>query len=256
MEVMRAFSYKSVKFVFKNRSDKSPSIKDSAYMEDKIEIKDEVLRYLGHRGQKLDGITEKMIDETIEEIGDLLRERSIYKEYNLRKSKGGLFLEGTNLYLPGEDIKRHLSRSKTCFLMAVTLGHEVDRKIRYYEKVNMTKALILDATATAFIEKLSYEIYNKIESNLIEDNKKITERYSPGYGDLPIELQNEFLRTLDSQRMIGLTTTSTSILIPRKSVTAIVGVIDYDGIKLKKNCRDCNSFKTCNFSREDKTCDY
>lgn len=225
-------------------------------MEDKIEIKDEVLRYLGYRGQGLDGITEKMIDETIEEIRDLLRERSIYKEYNLRKSKDGLFLQGTNLYLPGDDIKRHLSRSKTCFLMAVTLGHEVDKKIRYYERFNLTKALILDATATAFIEKLSYEICKKIESTLIEDNKKITERYSPGYGDLPIELQNEFLRTLDTQRMIGLTTTSTSILIPRKSVTAIVGVIEDDGTKLKRNCKDCSSFKTCNFSREDKTCDY
>lgn len=58
-----------------------------------------------------------------------------------------------------------------------------------------------------------------------KDKLNINWRYSPGYGNLDISIQRELLKSLDAERTIGLTASSHNILIPRKSVTAIIGVI-------------------------------
>jgi cobalamin-dependent methionine synthase I len=53
----------------------------------------------------------------------------------------------------------------------------------------------------------------------------LTMRYSPGYGDWNLDVQPEILATLDSGR-IRLTSNISHILIPEKSVTAIIGIKD------------------------------
>ena len=49
-------------------------------------------------------------------------------------------------------------------------------------------------------------------------------RYSPGYGDLPLELQREIIRVLDCGRTIGITLTESLLMQPSKSVTAVIGM--------------------------------
>lgn len=118
--------------------------------------------------------------------------------------------------------------------MAATLGSKVDRKILYYEKVNMTKAVILDACATTSIEEYCDFIENEIKKEVVEDELNINWRYSPGYGDLDISIQRNLLKSLDAERTMGLTVSSHNILIPRKSVTAIIGIIPKEIIVKKK----------------------
>lgn len=168
-------------------------------MDKSLQLKKEVLRYLGYKDQKIDSITDRLIEVAMDEIKSLIKERYIYKFFNISKEKGKLNLMGSNLDLVGNDIKEHLNKSEVCVLMAVTLGHAVDTKIRYYEKTSMTKALILDACATAFIEEVCDRICREIEEKL-EEGKVLTSRYSPGYGDLPINIQNDFLLTLDAKK--------------------------------------------------------
>jgi cobalamin-dependent methionine synthase I len=49
-----------------------------------------------------------------------------------------------------------------------------------------------------------------------------TMRYSPGYGDWDLTVQAELLRLVGAD-VIGVSCTETSILQPRKSVTAVIG---------------------------------
>ena len=49
-------------------------------------------------------------------------------------------------------------------------------------------------------------------------------RFSPGYGDLPIEVQKDFLPLLDAERRLGITLSESCLMAPSKSVTAIIGV--------------------------------
>lgn len=225
-------------------------------MEKSPQNKLEILRYLGYKNQNIDNITNRLIEDTMDEINFLIKERYIYKFFDISRSKGKLWLRDSNLKLVGKDIKNHLNNSKVCVLIGATIGHEVDTKIRFYEKISMTKALILDACATVAIEEICDKVCKEIESKLIIDNKVLTTRYSPGYGDLPLDIQNDFLLTLDARKSIGLTASSHSILIPRKSVTAIAGVINREEKKEEISCINCNKYSTCKFSKGGNGCGY
>lgn len=220
--------------------------------------KDEVLRYLGYRNQNLDKITDNLINECMEEMRNLIREKHIYRFFDIYRKDKGMYLNETNLVLEGNDIKNHLKESESCVLMAVTLGNDVDSKIRYYERISITRALVLDACATAAVEEISDEICEDLEQTVNKENKTLTSRYSPGYGDLSINIQKDFLAVLGTEKAIGLTVNSHSILIPRKSVTAIVGVVDVKNegqLSSEDNtCLSCKNYPTCMFRREGGTC--
>ena len=133
--------------------------------------------------------------------------------------------------------------------MAATLGHEVDRRIRYYQKSDLSRAVILDACATASIEQACDSLVKDLAVELLQERQKLTSRYSPGYGDFPIEVQKQLVETLGASRSIGLAVTATSILIPRKSITAIAGVIDLEQEVAPSTCIACHKSATCQFSK-------
>lgn len=217
-------------------------------------LKAEILRYLGYRNQGLDGQINSLIDHCIEEICQLKRAKYTYRFHELTREGRELGLKGANLYLPGEDIQKQLCHSSVCLLMAVTLGHEVDRKIRYYEKIDLTRALILDACATAVIETVCDELCGKLAIKLAQEQKKLTSRFSPGYGDLPLNIQGPLLDVLGAGKAIGLTASCTNVLIPRKSVTAIAGIVALEQKIIPVTCQDCSQYSTCHFNKGGKGC--
>ena len=225
-----------------------------------LEIKDlqvdksEVLRYLGHRGQEIDENIKKLVSECREEIKKTINPKWTYEYRNINITNEGVEVEGTNLILYGNDIKDLLKECRKCALMAVTLGNEIERKTRFYERTNLTKALILDACANTIVEEICDKVEDEIKREAAKENMSITYRYSPGYGDLPIETQNSFLRTVNAEKIIGLTVSSSNILLPRKSVTAIIGLSDKKIEKKKRDCSTCNNRENCSFRREGEFC--
>lgn len=221
----------------------------------KLDInKEEVLRYLGYKGQDIDRNINAEIDECRKEIKNIIMPRVVYSYKEIRQSNEGVEVINTNLILEGKDIHEHLKNSKQCALMAVTLGNEIERKTRLYEKTNLTKAIILDACATTAVEEICDIVESDIRKKVIQEGMDITFRYSPGYGDLPLDVQNSFLRALDAQKKIGLTVSENNLLFPRKSVTAIIGIIDNGIEKKRKSCKECNNYEKCSFRREGENC--
>ncbi|MBD5640467.1 methionine synthase [Clostridium botulinum] len=217
--------------------------------------KNQILRYLGYRGQEISNEIHSLIEECIKEIKTLVSLRSTYK-YSKVEINNQVNLIDIDLKLEGKDIIRHLEKSNKCCVMAATLGSEVDRKILYYEKVNMTKAVILDACATTAIEEYCDFIEDEVKKVVEKDQLNINWRYSPGYGDLDISIQRDLLKSLDAEKIIGLTVSSHNILIPRKSVTAIIGIIPKEVIVKKKSCNQCNKFDSCKFRKIGEICEY
>lgn len=218
--------------------------------------KSEVLRYLGHKDQEIDVELDSLIDRCILELEQVARPLYTYRVFDVAVTEDSeISLVGTNLILKGKDIFTHLKDAKKCAILAATLGVAVDNKIRIMGKTDLTKSFILDACATDRIEKVCDKAEAEIISEAKEQGFKTNFRYSPGYGDLPIDIQGEVISILNANKTIGLTTTATSILIPRKSVTALVGFLEPDAVVIKKrSCGNCNLIKTCNFRREGGSC--
>lgn len=216
--------------------------------------KDEVLRYLGYKKQEIEESLDKLINETIEESKELLLPKFVYGSYKNKLQENGVLLEGTNLVFQGKDIKEHLKYSNEVAVMAVTIGSKIETRIKFYEKSNLTKALILDSCATTAVEEVCDQIeeYIKMEAN--KKNLSITFRYSPGYGDLPLTIQGEVISVLKADKTIGLTASDHHLLFPRKSVTAIIGLIPMGQEIKEKGCETCKNYETCGFRREGIVC--
>lgn len=216
--------------------------------------KEEVLRYLCCTKEFKDEKIEKLINSTIDEVKNIIKPKYGYHIFKIEHTKEEVKLLGTNLILKGKDIKKHLSLSKTCVLMVATLGHDLDRKISLYEKTNMTKAIIMDACGTAAIEKLCDNIESYIKKEGDKNNLNITYRYSPGYGDLDLNVQKDFLNIMQWKKNIGISL-SYNIMSPRKSVTAIIGFIPMNSKVEKNNCTKCNKYNECIYRKLGENCE-
>lgn len=217
--------------------------------------KSEVLRYLGHKkNQKIDNKINNLIDETIEEAKKLINPKYVLSYFNTFIKEDGVTFENTNLLLKGKDIRNHLKDSKRTVLMAVTLGSIIEKRIMLYERTNLTKALILDSCATAAVEEVCDIIEDDVKNKALKENLSITFRYSPGYGDLPLDIQRDFLNTLNANKIIGLTVSENNLLMPRKSVTAIIGLIPKEKAISKRTCEVCKNYENCSYRKEGATC--
>lgn len=216
--------------------------------------KDEVLRYLGYKKQQIDENMDKLIDDTIEESLKLIKPKFTYANFNTIIDEKGVLMEGTTLLLTGNDISKHLKDAKETIIMAATVGSEIEKKIKYYEKINLTKALILDSCATTAVEEVCDKIEEYIKLQAKDKNLSITFRFSPGYGDLPLDIQKEFINTLKADKIIGVTVSMHNLLMPRKSVTAIIGLIPIGTETKKSGCESCKNNQNCTFRKEGISC--
>lgn len=82
----------------------------------------------------------------------------------------------------------------------------------------------------------------------------MTSRFSPGYGDYPLTEQSRIIGYLDAQRQIGLHVTSDSLMIPGKSITALIGIADHPVTGRLATCNECVLKEKCTLRKEGKFC--
>ncbi|XOQ37987.1 MAG: AdoMet activation domain-containing protein [Lactococcus sp.] len=189
--------------------------------------KSEVLRYLGYRRkQELTPAISTLVDEMMREVQDVSNARYLYQAYDftLDETNQAIYLTNTDLVLQSKQLYNHLKHAKQVVLLAATLGIEVERQVRRYELSELTKAFVLDAACVTYIEKICDLAEVDIDTQF--SDRVLNRRFSPGYGDLSLEVQPQFLKTLGADRQLGLTLTENYLMIPRKSITAILGLFE------------------------------
>lgn len=187
---------------------------------------DEVRRYLGeYRGitsvpERINLMIEELVSQSRAMINVVIVSRSlriIQKEENLIKTE--------LIELPGKDISRLLKDSSDVIVCASTIGEALERKV---EELSNRKAIleatILDAIGSTAADTAMDYLNNMLIAEATRRRIKLTRRYSPGYGDFPLSIQRELLRVLDGES-IGIRVSPSHMLIPRKSVTAVIGVM-------------------------------
>ena len=183
--------------------------------------KEEILRYMGCRGPVPPSL-EAVVDRCAARLLAVLRPKWLYDVSPLSWKTGGPVLSRWNIPLEGLDIRRHLVGCDRAAVLAATLSLEADRLVRQLELEDMTEGLAADCCATAAVEVLCDRAEETIRREY--PGCRFPFRFSPGYGDLPLELQEPLLAALEAGKRIGLWTNESHLLIPRKSVTAILGI--------------------------------
>ncbi|MBQ6496507.1 MAG: methionine synthase [Firmicutes bacterium] len=230
----------------------------------KLELPEQIhrenwLRYLQGSGEPTPQMVQQM-DEAEKMLLAQAHPRAIYR-----------VLGREDVATEGFAITKHLEGCDRVAVLAMTIGGEADALIRRYEVSNMAMALIIDAGASALTEQMADEA----ERVMIEEIKAkrdaqadavqtaagtavkplyFTPRFSPGYGDYPIQYQREILAYVDAARKIGITLTPSNMMMPSKSITALVGLADHPVTGRLATCGECVLREKCTLRKEGQHC--
>ncbi len=220
---------------------------------DKID-REEALRYLSCKSQSnLDSI-EPYLDKCEELVLDALKPRYVYRKFSLEFIEKKPILKECGLALEGNDIAELLNDCESVIMMAVTTGSNIDALIRRLQVEDMALAVIADAFSGAAAEQTTNAADSEIRA--MYPNMNFTDRFSPGYGDLPITLQKNILTLLDAQKRIGLALGSGGLLTPIKSVTAFMGMSEKEVSRKKRGCSSCNMRDNCQYRKDGTSCGF
>lgn len=208
----------------------------------------EALLYLGCRGGALPPELLADLSRCRDMILEAARPRAVWRQYSL--GPDGTLL-GAGFQPAGQDVRRLLQDCYSVILFGATLGAEVEALLRRTQVKNMADAVILDACASAAIENVCDNLCADLETEL---GGCLTDRFSPGYGDLPFSQQPAFCRELDLTRRIGVSLTPGGLMLPQKSVTALMGLSRRPQPKRSKGCAGCSRFRDCTYRKEQASC--
>ena len=116
-------------------------------------------------------------------------------------------------------LSRNLAGCPEAYILAVTIGAQVDRLLLRLSAVSPTDRFITDALASSAAESLCEYASHRLASGL-----KCRPRFSPGYGDFPISFQPQVLDRLNAAQFLGITLTDALMMVPSKSITAVMGI--------------------------------
>ena len=192
---------------------------------------EEALRYM--RVPKSDETTRRLAEETAAMLEKQLHPRFLWRAFPVRQDGEGILLEGAGLRLPGNLAAKMLSDCDTAVLLVCTLGAGFDRMLKEWEARDMARAAVMDFCGSAWAESVCDEAEAEIRT---------------------LNLQADFLRVLDAGRKLGITANESFLLLPCKSVTAIVGLSDRpQGAKIR-GCAYCAMREECAYRKDGKFC--
>lgn len=217
--------------------------------------KDEALRYMGYnKNINIDNIM-PVLENCEKRLLSVIKPRFSYKIYDIYYAgNNSIAIKNSSIIFKSKDIVSHLEGCDKAVFMAATLSNAADRLISEYQVKDMTSALIADAMASTAIEQVCNQAEEIIKESI--ESYYMTWRFSPGYGDLSIEYQKDFIMLTDAQRKIGLTLNSSNLLIPAKSVTAIIGLSREQLPNKRRGCAICNMNKNCQFRKRGEHCGF
>ena len=195
----------------------------------------EIFRYAGVRTASPE--LEDLLDQALAEAAPLLAGKVCRAEFPILHAEG--FLDLGFAQTASSALQRNLEGCDHIVVFAATLGLMLDRLIARSVHTSPAKALMLQALGAERIEALCDTFCEMLRQEASLRGLHLRPRFSPGYGDLPLELQTDIFRVLDCSRKIGLTLNESLLMSPSKSVTAIVGLSPCPGNHAADDCRRC-----------------
>jgi len=181
----------------------------------------EVRRYAG-LGPKT-GFSEEMLQSAMRDAVLLVNPQTVWNTY-VYDDISHVILTPEPVPLQGKNIQRFLIGAVQVAIVAVTIGTALEEEVtRRFTDNAYTSALLLDAAGTAAVEQTADEVCRMIRHQSAAAGLATGNRFSPGYGDWNILSQKEIL-PLSGGSTLGISLTAAAMLVPRKSVTAIIGL--------------------------------
>ena len=146
--------------------------------------------------------------------------RAVWKTFPLSFSDSGLDLGFASV--SSAALRRHLDGCDALILFACTAGFETDRLIARCGARSPAHGLVMHAIGAQQVEGACDWLCARLAEAF--PDRTLTSRFSPGYEDLPLDLQRKVMPALSCEKTVGITLNDSLLMQPSKSVTAVIGM--------------------------------
>ncbi|HCE43671.1 MAG TPA: methionine synthase [Lentisphaeria bacterium] len=174
---------------------------------------------------KLDKRSLDLFEKTMGYAMSLCECKGAYRFLDIDSKSDARIVLSDGTVFKSASLAKLLKASSKVVMMASTVGSSLtDETNLLIVKNRASEAVIVDAAASEIADEVMNHI-NLMCANIAKrDGFKLTKmRFSPGFGDLGVENQKQFFRTLELEKM-GFLLTESFMIVPEKSVTALAGV--------------------------------
>ena len=193
----------------------------------------ETARYLGYSKLSApDSQIASLIEQAATQMHKIINPKAVFQDFQLEitfspenqnQENPIIKLKDTNFQLQSKDLYNNLKNCHKVYLLACTLGPQVDSLIRKTQFTDQVMASVFQSTGAMYIEEVVDFANNQIAQIEKNQNNFTRPRFSPGFGDVSLENQKHFFNLLPCSK-IGLSLMDTLIMAPEKSVTAFIGI--------------------------------
>jgi hypothetical protein len=153
----------------------------------------------------------------------LLRPAVLYSEFDVeRLTHERLALAGGGV-LSGPLIRQHLASASRVAVIVCTIGPELEARVAQAMGSDFQYALALDGVGSAAAEALATAVCHQFEVQSEKEGWGTTTRISPGMVGWPVSEGQRQLFDLVNSEEIGVTLLPTGMMMPRKSLTQVIG---------------------------------
>ena len=180
----------------------------------------EVLRYA--RVRVSDEETDRILDEGIALTDGKVSSLVCYRIFDIKICEDSIDLGFAKTR--SKSLMKTMSDCDKAIVFCATAGGEIDRLIARNSLTSPAKAIMLQALGSERVEAVCDAFCQKIADTVSQMGYACTKRFSPGYGDLPLELQRDIFLAIAPTVKIGVNLGENLFMTPTKSVTAIIGL--------------------------------
>lgn len=208
-----------------------------------IEIdRKQVCRYLGYSADyKPPARILSLIGEYVEYAHHLIEPAYSYTIKNIERVEGSsVFIEGSIVFR-SRVIAQLLEQCSKVLVFISTIGNRLEKKAyRLAEDGLIVQSAVLDAIGSNAAERVADFVQGRMGEMTGAQGLCISPRFSPGYCDWDISHQKMLFRAVGG-KSTGVRLTEGCLMIPRKSVSAIIGIgLRSSSVEHYNPCKTCN----------------
>jgi hypothetical protein len=210
---------------------------------------DEVLRRQGlGGGARVRPEIKRVITELLAEVakGSLLKPAVAYECYPITAMEPDRISLGGDKAIEAPMLPATFPEARELIVLIATIGPRLEEQVTKYTKSGgALRGIVLDGIGTAAVDRLIPEALKLIAAEVAARGYEISSPVNPGMPGFPMTEQWNLLE-LAPAREIGVSLSSSGVLIPRKSTSMVIGI----GPKMTRwtqaeVCGRCSLRQTC-----------
>jgi hypothetical protein len=158
-----------------------------------------------------------------------------------------ILLEG-GVTLTGPLVGRHLAGAQRVIAAVCTIGSEMEETVNHFLDKDPLYALALDGLGNAAVEILAQQVCLCIGKKIQAEGLQVSTPLSPGSSEWSVDVGQPQIFALLEPTQVGISLTSGGMMLPKKSISFIVGI----GPKMSQAnmCDVCDLKGTCRYCHD------